>query len=256
MKLFNEYKNGIELETEQMKKEVFELLDYIDCSSFESVKDYFNSHPNFEKFESIYPPTIVCFFTFEDLKLSLTYEHDSKTIKVIDLDNINNFIEVKANNGLIVQLATKTCSLDLNKKPIIRSEILSQDIERFLMNESNAFSSVLVYNSSIGINNIINCNVFFILQDKGLILEGELNIDESEEIELKNIESYQCSKEIFDLVSCYTTRTINVSDIKFIFENIIPMELGDTLSDMIEDHGFSIIENETFSMMLDMKIMK
>lgn len=254
MKSFNEYKNGIDTVTDAMKTELFDFINNIDFKSFDSVQQSLAAHKNYERFELVFEPVIEGLFSFDSQNIMLKYNHDDKTVKIMDLDDSNNYIEVIATVGLLQYISTSSCSLDMTKKPIIKSNVLDLDIEKYFFLSSKNLSNVLVYNSTIAVDNLINCNVFFILDDKDIIIEGKIEFDEHLNINIQKMDIYNVGKKELDLISKYTTKELNVTAIKYIFENITPFEIGDSLSSYVEDYGFEYFDSDEFNMMLELKI--
>lgn len=253
MKSFNEYKNGIDTVTESMKTELLDLINEIDFTSFHSIKESLEKNRKFERFESVFPPFIDGYFAFDNHNITLKYNDEDKTIKIIDLDDYHNYIEVQADMALLKYISTANCALDMTKKPIIESKILGLEIEDLILKQTSSFSSLLVYDAFIGIDNTVKCKVFFIMEKKKIILESEINIDENENIIFNKINVYNVKKKELKAISKFTTEELNITEIKYIFENILVVDLGEGIISEIEENGFSYFDSDEFHLLLELK---
>jgi len=255
MKSFEEYKNGIDTVTESMKTELLDVVNEIDFTSFHSIKESLQKNKKFSSFESVFPPSIDCYFEFENQNVTLKYNDDNKTIIVTDLDDIYNYIEVQADMSLLKYVAAKYGELDMRNQPVIRSEILNLEIEKLILEQSKSFSSVLVYNSVLSIDNTIESNVFFIIDQQNIIVEGVIHFDENENMDIIKMDIYNVKSKEFKLISRYTTKKLNVTGIKYIFENLKPVSMGDSLTSVIQEKGFEYFDTEEFKTMLEFKVL-
>ena len=257
METFEEYKKGIDSVTREMKDEIFEFLNNVDFTTFESVKKSISESLYFEGFEdrdSAIPPILCCYLKFRDNNVTLKYNHDDKILKILDLDNYHNYIEVKSDIRLLRYISTSKSSLDMTEAPLIHSDLLNEDIEAYLLSNINIFSSIIVYNSNINISDQINSNIFFVSEKRNIVIELNLNFDSERKIKINKFNLYRAGKKELHQISKYTTQNINLTAIKYIFENIQFVEM-ESIGDIIEDEGIDYFNSDDFENLVGLKIL-
>lgn len=261
MKTFYHYKNTIEQDCEEARLAVFEFLDFIDFTNWDTLIESIDQQNDWIFKESVTQENFNLKIHYYDNVYFFNYNLASQ-IAVITTDDDELKIQISLNvkSKLLNYISSIHGKITFEGKPKVFSIELKEDIKDFLNNEYNGFDHVLVYEPNIDIDETVRAHSFLFdyKQNIALDLKGtykfgdlrikKLNIFNIFKIDRNLIDSKRESFEGYD-------SSKNIEDLQFFFESVFVSFIEDPmLNQMIEDEGLRILSQEDFRDLLELNL--